>query len=57
MYFMTYEYLKRAMNPSNSTALSPLQTLLAGGIAGILNWGAAIAPDVLKSRLQTGEMS
>ena len=30
------------------------RTLVAGGIAGMFNWGIAIAPDVLKSRLQTG---
>ena len=35
--------------------LSVSRTLVAGGIAGMFNWGIAIAPDVLKSRLQTGE--
>ena len=34
--------------------LSPLKILLAGGIAGVLNWSIAIGPDTLKSRLQTG---
>lgn len=33
--------------------LSPGRILLAGGCAGIVNWIAAIAPDTLKSRLQT----
>ena len=28
--------------------------LVAGGVAGMLNWGIAICPDVLKSRFQTG---
>lgn len=27
---------------------------LSTGVAGMMNWTAAIAPDVLKSRLQTG---
>ena len=27
---------------------------MAGGVAGMANWGWAIAPDVLKSRFQTG---
>ena len=35
--------------------LSVSRTLVAGGIAGMFNWGIAIAPDVLKSRLQTGK--
>ena len=35
--------------------MSPLQTLFAGGMAGIFNWAVAIPPDVLKSRLQIGK--
>lgn len=53
MYFMTYDLLKKAMTPANSTSLSPFQTLFAGGVAGILNWAVAIPADVMKSRLQT----
>jgi len=53
MYFMTYETIKKALTPANSTSLSPLSTLFAGGIAGILNWAVAIPADVMKSRLQT----
>ena len=34
--------------------LSPGRVLLAGGVAGMANWGWAIGPDVLKSRFQTG---
>ncbi|XP_065845965.1 mitochondrial carnitine/acylcarnitine carrier protein-like isoform X1 [Oscarella lobularis] len=30
-----------------------LQTILAGGIAGVVNWSYAILPDAIKSRLQT----
>jgi len=52
-YFMTYEILKKALAPSDSTSLSPLSTLLAGGIAGILNWVVALPADVMKSRIQT----
>ncbi len=33
--------------------LSPLSVVGAGSAAGVLNWMAAIAPDTLKSRLQT----
>ena len=51
---MTYEKLKKFLTPANSTALSPWQTLMAGGIAGILNWAVAIPADVMKSRIQTG---
>jgi len=32
-----------------------LKILFAGGMAGMMNWTVAIAPDVLKSRLQTGK--
>jgi solute carrier family 25 carnitine/acylcarnitine transporter 20/29 len=53
MYFMTYEQLKKALTPADSTALSPWRTLFAGGMAGILNWAVAIPADVIKSRLQT----
>lgn len=56
MYFMTYEWLKRVMAPPGKEGdLSPLRTVVAGGFAGMFNWLVAIAPDVLKSRLQTGE--
>ena len=34
--------------------LSISRTIIAGGMAGVLNWVVAIPPDVLKSRLQTG---
>ncbi|XP_045126028.1 mitochondrial carnitine/acylcarnitine carrier protein-like isoform X2 [Portunus trituberculatus] len=54
MYFMSYEWLKRSLAPAGKEGeLSPLRTVVAGGIAGMLNWLVAIGPDVLKSRLQT----
>jgi len=55
VYFLTYEWLKRALTPAGRPAgeLSPWRTLFAGGMAGIFNWVVAIPPDVLKSRLQT----
>ncbi|XP_063871705.1 LOW QUALITY PROTEIN: mitochondrial carnitine/acylcarnitine carrier protein-like [Scylla paramamosain] len=54
MYFMSYEWLKRSMAPAGKEGeLSPIRTVVAGGIAGMLNWLVAIGPDVLKSRLQT----
>ena len=52
---MTYEWLKRALSPAGKEGeLSPLRTIVAGGMAGMFNWLVAIGPDVLKSRLQTG---
>ena len=55
IYFMTYEWLQVALAPENSDGkLSPIRTMFAGGMAGIANWIIAIPPDVLKSRLQTG---
>ncbi|XP_053626777.1 mitochondrial carnitine/acylcarnitine carrier protein isoform X1 [Cherax quadricarinatus] len=54
MYFMTYEWLKRALAPEGKEGeLSPMRTIVAGGFAGMFNWLVAIGPDVLKSRLQT----
>lgn len=54
MYFMTYEWLMNVLIPTGKTRkdLNVLQTLFAGGMAGIFNWIVAIPPDVLKSRLQ-----
>lgn len=54
MYFMTYEWLMNVLIPAGKTRtdLNVLQTLFAGGMAGIFNWIVAIPPDVLKSRLQ-----
>lgn len=55
VYFMTYEYFQRILMPEGGTRqdLSPLRTLFAGGMAGVVNWMVAIPPDVLKSRQQT----
>ncbi len=56
-YFGSYEVIQRAMVPEGGdrTQLGIGRTLFAGGMAGIFNWMVAIPPDVLKSRLQTGE--
>lgn len=51
-YFMAYEGLKRAMAKDGET-LSLSKTILAGGVAGILNWVIALPIDVLKSQYQT----
>lgn len=54
VYLATYEYLKKLFAGDNTTKnLSPLSTLMAGGLAGVANWSLCIPPDVLKSRLQT----
>lgn len=55
MYFMTYEGLQRLMTPEDGK-LSLVSTIIAGGCAGIANWIIGMPPDVLKSRLQTGNI-
>jgi len=52
-YFASYELIQRALAPNGDRSqLSVLNTVMAGGLAGICNWLVAIPPDVLKSRLQ-----
>uniref|UniRef100_A0A3Q0RIF5 Si:dkey-150i13.2 n=1 Tax=Amphilophus citrinellus TaxID=61819 RepID=A0A3Q0RIF5_AMPCI len=55
LYFLTYEYLKDFLTPEGQSVsqLSTPRILLAGGVAGILNWTIALPPDVLKSNFQT----
>ncbi|XP_069544867.1 mitochondrial carnitine/acylcarnitine carrier protein-like isoform X1 [Brachyistius frenatus] len=55
LYFLTYEYLKRFLTPEGQSVsqLSTPNIILAGGVAGILNWTIALPPDVLKSNFQT----
>uniref|UniRef100_A0A3P9JZJ4 Si:dkey-150i13.2 n=1 Tax=Oryzias latipes TaxID=8090 RepID=A0A3P9JZJ4_ORYLA len=55
LYFLTYEYLKCALTPAGQSVshLSTPNILLAGGVAGVLNWTVALPPDVLKSNFQT----
>nr|XP_061803248.1 mitochondrial carnitine/acylcarnitine carrier protein-like isoform X2 [Nerophis lumbriciformis] len=55
LYFLTYEYLKNRLTPEGQsvTQLGSAYILLAGGVAGILNWTIALPPDVLKSNFQT----
>ena len=52
LYFSTYEYLKVKFTPQGEERPSALGTLAAGGVAGIMNWVAALPIDVLKTRLQ-----
>ncbi|XP_076161910.1 carnitine/acylcarnitine carrier protein colt, mitochondrial isoform X2 [Ptiloglossa arizonensis] len=52
MYFMTYEYLKTLMTPEGGK-IGIVNTIIAGGLAGIANWVVGMPPDVLKSRLQS----
>jgi solute carrier family 25 carnitine/acylcarnitine transporter 20/29 len=56
-WFGTYEVVKRAIvnmqGIEDSSKLSPLAVMTAGGFAGIACWTVSIAPDVLKSRYQT----
>ncbi|KAM9786263.1 mitochondrial carnitine/acylcarnitine carrier protein-like [Neosynchiropus ocellatus] len=55
LYFLTYEYLKNFLTPEGQSVsqLSTPKILLAGGMAGVLNWTIALPPDVLKSNFQT----
>jgi solute carrier family 25 carnitine/acylcarnitine transporter 20/29 len=53
-YFGVYEGLKRALTPKDAK-LSPLAVVMAGGFAGVCNWGLAIPFDVIKTRIQTAE--
>ncbi|EDO41788.1 predicted protein [Nematostella vectensis] len=55
MYFLSYEYLMKHFTPEDGSRkdVGAHKILFAGGTAGMLNWAAAIAQDVLKSRLQT----
>ena len=49
------ESLSLSLSVSSRKELSPGRVLVAGGLAGMMNWGWGIAPDVLKSRFQTGQ--
>lgn len=53
VYLATYNYLKAFFTGGTEASLSPLATMVAGGLAGIANWSVCLPPDVLKSRLQT----
>jgi solute carrier family 25 carnitine/acylcarnitine transporter 20/29 len=56
-WFGTYEIVKRKMvqlqGIEDSSKLSPIAIMVAGGFAGMACWGVSIPPDVLKSRYQT----
>ncbi len=49
---MTYEWMKAELI-FDEKVISPLRTMLAGGVAGVIQWIPAVPFDVLKSRLQT----
>jgi len=54
LYFLTYEYVQdKAKEYSGTTEISLIQTIFAGGIAGMSYWVLGMPPDVVKSRLQT----
>lgn len=55
LYFMTYEILKKAFTPADGSGLTPMRTLTAGGLTGIINWVFMLPADVVKSRIQTGK--
>lgn len=51
---MTYDVLKKAFASTDGAGLTPLRTLTAGGLTGIINWCFMLPADVIKSRIQTG---
>lgn len=51
---MTYEILKKAFAPADGSSLTPIRTMTAGGLTGIINWVFMLPADVVKSRIQTG---
>lgn len=51
---MTYEVLKKSFAPVDGSSLTPIRTLTAGGLTGIINWVFMLPADVIKSRIQTG---
>ncbi|XP_055386163.1 congested-like trachea protein [Condylostylus longicornis] len=54
LYFFAYEYVQdKAKERSGSQTVSLLQTIFAGGAAGMAYWILGMPPDVIKSRLQT----
>lgn len=55
-YFGTYEVFIRLLTGGGKISrkdLNPLSVMLAGGVAGVINWCYGIVPDTLKSRIQT----
>eukprot|EP00542_Grammatophora_oceanica_P014927 CAMPEP_0194034554 /NCGR_PEP_ID=MMETSP0009_2-20130614/6964_1 /TAXON_ID=210454 /ORGANISM="Grammatophora oceanica, Strain CCMP 410" /LENGTH=327 /DNA_ID=CAMNT_0038675521 /DNA_START=62 /DNA_END=1045 /DNA_ORIENTATION=+ len=55
-WFLTYEVAKKELmriQGVDSSQLSPVAVMTAGGIAGMACWGVSIPPDVIKSRWQT----
>ncbi|KAK7131762.1 hypothetical protein R3I93_018354 [Phoxinus phoxinus] len=55
IYFLTYDCLKQHLTPDGESVhqLSTSRVLLAGGVAGMVNWLIALPADVLKSNYQT----
>ncbi|KAL6071185.1 Solute carrier family 25 member 20 [Balamuthia mandrillaris] len=52
-YFVGYEFIRRKLSgDEKKTHLSPLATMTAGGLAGILYWASCFPFDVIKSRMQ-----
>ncbi|KAI9094931.1 mitochondrial carrier domain-containing protein [Phlyctochytrium arcticum] len=52
-YFMSYEKVKRSLSTDIGASLNPATILLAGGLAGMVNWTVAIPIDTVKSRFQS----
>ena len=59
-YFMTYEYIKRALSPKDASGkptgeLRLSAVMIAGGTAGVAMWIPVFPIDTIKSRLQSAE--
>lgn len=56
LYFLTYEAIRDYLTDYGKKDITFLGTVVAGGSAGIANWLIGMPFDVLKSRLQTGNL-
>lgn len=52
-YFVTYEYLKKFFHKKNSTFFDELKnSIISGGLTGMISWSIVYPADVLKSVIQ-----
>nr|POE93344.1 mitochondrial basic amino acids transporter [Quercus suber] len=57
-YFWSYELSKRAVSSENDGANEQaLKVLLCGGLAGVVTWASIFPLDVIKTRVQTWDIS
>eukprot|EP00029_Vermamoeba_vermiformis_P012688 TRINITY_DN7588_c0_g1_i1.p1 TRINITY_DN7588_c0_g1~~TRINITY_DN7588_c0_g1_i1.p1 ORF type:complete len:157 (+),score=16.00 TRINITY_DN7588_c0_g1_i1:385-855(+) len=56
IYFGSYEYF-RSVLANKDGELSPWRQITAGGLAGMISWGFAHPPDVVKTRVQAQSLN